>query len=255
MTDSAALDLSVVVITLNEEVDLPGCLDSVQDLNAEIVVVDNHSADRTLEIARRYTSNVHTRAFNGFAAQKQFAIEKASRNWILSLDADERLTPELAREIKALLVGTPVAAGYEIPFEVYSLGRKLRFGGFGSERHLRLFRKDSGRFSGDVHEGFTLAGPVGKLSGKIQHFPYRDLDEHLDKLNRYTTMAARAGLVQGRRITPFHHLLPPWVFFVRYVLRLGFLDGRAGLMQAVMAAFTSWAKYIKLARLQDRKGS
>ena len=254
MPDSAALDLSVVIITCNEETDLPGCLDSVRELGAEIVVVDNHSADRTLEIARRHTSNVHTRAFNGFAAQKQFAIEKATRSWMLSLDADERLTPGLAREIKALLSGAPAESGYEIPFEIHYLGRRLRFGGLGSERHLRLFRKDCGRFSGDVHEGFALAGPVGRLSGKIQHYPYRDLDEHLDKLNRYTTMAARAGLVQGRRITPFHHLLPPWVFFVRYGLRLGFLDGRAGLMQAVMAAFTTWTKYMKLAELQSRKG-
>ncbi len=142
--------LSVIVITLNEETDLPACLESVKALDAEIVVVDNHSSDRTREIAENAGAKFVIRDFEGYAPQKQSALDLATGDWVLSIDADERLTPELRDEIAALSESANGSgpSGYEIPFRVHFMGRRLRFGGLGGERHLRLFRRASGRFVG-----------------------------------------------------------------------------------------------------------
>jgi glycosyltransferase involved in cell wall biosynthesis len=258
MADERPLDLSVIIITFNEEADLPGCLDSVKGLGAQVVVVDNSSRDRTVEVARGHGAEVHDHAFSGYAPQKQFALEQARRGWVLSIDADERVTPELVQELRTVLASpspeSALPAGFEIPFEVHYLGRNLRYGGLGSERHLRLFRRDGGSFvGGTIHEGVNVSGPIGRLSGKIRHTPYRDLDEHIAKSSLYTTLAARKRFEQGSRSNPFYLLVPPWNFFVRYIVRLGFLDGRQGFVYAVMAAFYAWTKYTKLAQLQDPK--
>lgn len=243
--------LSVVVIALNEETDLPGCLESARDAASELVVVDSGSKDRTAAVARRYTPAVHRREFADYASQKQRAADLATGDWVLSLDADERLTPELARELAELLAGEPPHAGYRIPFEVWFLGRRLRHGGLGREEHLRLFRRSSGRFiGGGLHEGVEVRGTVGRLAGAIRHVPYRDIDDYLSKMSGYTTLAARKRRERGERFSPLHHLLPLWEFFVRTVLRLGVLDGTPGLAWAGLSAFHTWVKYLKLKQLE-----
>ena len=243
--------LTVIIITKNEEADLPACLDSVHPLAAEIIVVDNHSSDATVEIAMRYTPHVHQHAFADYASQKQFALDMATGDWVLSIDADERVSPELAFEISSILNGRPQEAGFEIPFDIYFMGKKLRFGGLGGERHLRLFRRGSGRFIGGIHEGIEVQGPVGRLRGKILHIPYRNIREYLDKMDRYTTMAANERLAQHRKFIPLHHLLPAWEFFVRTILRLGILDGTSGITWAGLSSFHTWIKFLKLREMQE----
>lgn len=247
--------LSVVIIARDEERDLPGCLDSVAGLADEVVVLDSGSTDRTRELARARGAKVFERPFDDYASHKQAAVERATGDWVLSIDADERVTPALRDEIRALLAAPPDGGagnvGYEIPFEVHFLGRRLRFGGLGSERHLRLFRRGRGRFTGgSLHEGVRVDGPVGRLRGPIRHLPYRDLGEYLAKLDRYTTLAAEKRRRAGRRFTPLHHLLPCWELFHRLVLRLGVLDGTPGVAWAGLSAFHTWVKYLKLRELQ-----
>ena len=261
-----SLDLSAVLITRNEERDLPACLDSLRGLASEIVVVDNHSTDRTVEIARGFGAQVEARTFDGYASQKQFALERATKGWILSIDADERVTPALAEELRRLLPaaeapptqlsparGAGAVNGFVIPFEVEFMGSVLRWGGLGSERHLRLVRQGRGRFTGGgLHEGLLAPEPLGRTAGCIRHIPYRDVDEYLEKLARYTSLAARKRWEAGRRASFAHHLLPFWELFVRLFLRLGVLDGFPGIVYAGLSCFHTWVKYVKLAELGRR---
>lgn len=244
--------LSVILITRDEAPDLPGCLESLKGLDAEIVAVDGGSTDATLDLLRRATPRVHHRIFDGFASQKQAALDLAAGDWVLSIDADERLSPELLSEIAAVVSSEAGPDGYEIPFEVRFLGRALRFGGPGSEKHLRLFRRGRGRFTGGrLHEGIELDGEIARLEGKMVHIPYRDLDEYLDKLRVYTTAAALKRREQGRRFSPLHHLLPFWELFRRLFLRLGVLDGTPGIVWAVLSSFHTWVKYVKLREMES----
>ena len=243
--------LSVIIITRNEEADLPGCLDSVRPLGAEVVVLDNASTDKTPEIARSRGCSVSGHPFKDYASQKQAALERASGEWVLSIDADERVTPELAEELLAVLASGPECRGFDIPFQVVFMGRTLRFGGLGGEHHIRLFSRDSARFVGGlVHEGVEVRGPVGWLRSSIRHIPYRDLDEYLEKMSVYTSNAARKRLAQGRRFCAWHHLLPFWEFFQRAVLRGGVLDGTPGIVYAGLSSFHTWLKYLKLRELE-----
>ncbi|MFA5139485.1 MAG: glycosyltransferase family 2 protein [Elusimicrobiota bacterium] len=242
--------LSVIIITRDEEADLPECLDSVRPLGAEIVVLDDASTDKTLEIARGRGCSVTAHPFKDYASQKQAALERASGEWVLSIDADERVTPGLAKEVLEVLASEPEPRAFEVPFEVVFMGRTLRFGGLGGEHHVRLFRRDSARFVGGlVHEGVEVRGPVGWLRSSIRHIPYRDLDEYLAKMSVYTSNAARKRRAQGRRFHAWHHLLPFWEFLQRAVLRGGLLDGTPGIVYAGLSSFHTWLKYLKLREL------
>lgn len=250
--------LSVFVIAKDEEADLPGALESVRALAEEIVVVDGGSSDRTREVARRYTDRVFERPFDpargqGFAEHKQFALDQTTREWALNLDADERLGPGLAEEISERLTRDParLPCAFSLPFQSYFLGRRLRHGGVGRERHVRLFLKSRAKFNGNrVHEGLEIQGGVERLSRPILHTPYRDLEEYLRKLNLYTSLSARQMREAGRRFRSWHHLIPVWEFARRYLFQLGFLDGRAGLAWAGLSAYYAWVKYLKLSELQ-----
>ncbi|HRY30097.1 MAG TPA: glycosyltransferase family 2 protein [Elusimicrobiota bacterium] len=248
--------LSVILITHNEEKDLPRCLDSLKGVADEIVVVDSHSADRTRDIARKYTDKVFERDFAGYGPQKQFALEQASGEWILNLDADECLTPGLAMEIRTYFQkGDPVPNGFWIPYENYFLGRRLRFGGSFREHHLRLFRKSQGHYAGRViHEGIAVSPPLGYLNGRIRHESYRGFTEYLEKCNEYTRLIAGQKFAQGRRFAAWHHLRLPWEFFVRYVVKLGFLDGQAGFVYAVLSAYYAWLKHVRLLDYERGEG-
>jgi glycosyltransferase involved in cell wall biosynthesis len=240
--------LSAVIITLNEERDLPGCLDSLEGLADEVVVVDSGSRDGTLHIARRRGAKVFERAFDGYGPQKQFAVERAAGEWVLSLDADERATPELAAEIRGLLAGRPPREdAFRVPFQIFFMGRRLRFGGCFRESHIRLFRRGRARFEPDmVHEGLLVEGAVGALKAAVRHESYRNFGEHLEKCRRYTAAIAQRKFAQGKRFQPWQHLRLPWEFFVRYVAKLGFLDGSAGFAYAALSAYYAWLKHARL---------
>lgn len=243
--------LSVIIIAKNEERDLPGCLDSVKGLADEIVLVDGRSTDRTREIARAAGAKVFEKDWEGYGPQKQHALEQASGDWVLNLDADERLSPALAEEIRSVLRGSGSPNGYELPFHVYFLGRRLRFGGCAREFHVRLFRRSAASYAGKaIHEGITVTPPLARLSAPVRHESYHDLGEYLEKCREYTGLIARDKYAKGQRFAVWHHLRLPWEFFVRYVAKLGFLDGNAGLVYAALSSYYAWLKHVRLLDLE-----
>lgn len=246
--------LSVIVITRNEQEALPDCLSSVKNIADEIVVVDTNSVDNTVEIARSFGAKILTHEFSGFSAQKQFALDQAQGPWVLNIDADERVSPNLAAELKRLLdgEGAPEFNGYKIFFHHHFGRSRLRFGGVQNETHLRLFRKDKARYGTEpVHEGISVEAPVGSLFSYIDHFSYKDIHDYLTKCNHYTTIIAREKFKKGARFRLRHYLRLPWEFFLRYVLLCGFLDGRVGLLYAVLSSYYVWLKYAKLRDFEE----
>lgn len=244
--------LSAILIAKNEERDLPGCLDSLRGLVSEIVVVvSDDTTDETENIAKRYKAKTSRRKFDDYAKMRQAGLNVAEGDWCLWIDPDERVTQDLADEIKGALSSSPPFVAVDIPFSVRFLGREMRWGGLGRESHIRLFKRESAEFTGGVlHESLVIDGPVGRFSGKIVHEPYRDIADYLSKLDRYTTLAAQKRFAEGRRFTVFHHLILPWEFFARVVLKGAFLDGYQGLVWAGLSAFHGWLKYVKLGRMQ-----
>ena|ERR1051326_2746079 len=241
------MPLSVTVITHNEEKNIAAALESVRWAD-EIVVIDSHSTDQTVEIARKYTDQVIVRDWPGYAAQKQFAAEQARHDWILSIDADERVTPELASEIQKILKSPPAdTQGFYISRRNYYLGQAVKHSGWAPDYQLRLYLRKSGRWRGDfVHESVSLTGQVGKLVGKLDHFSIQSLSAHHQRLDRYTTLAAADLRARGVRVSLLDLFLRPIFAWIRsYLLRAGFLDGSAGILIAYFAAYYIFLKYAK----------
>ena len=245
--------ISVIVITRDEAHTIEACLESVRWAD-EIVVLDSGSRDKTVEICRRFTNQVFETDWPGFGVQKNRALERAGGDWILSLDADERVTPALAEEIESRLPGSR-ANGFLIPFRSSYLGRFMNHGDWRSEHHLRLFRRSAGRFTDDrVHERLMVEGPVEKLSNSIEHHSFDDLEEVLEKVNRYSTAGAELKLSRGQRSSLFKAISHSfWTFFKGYLLKGGFLDGREGFLLAVSNAEGCFYRYVKLIYLQSGK--
>jgi glycosyltransferase involved in cell wall biosynthesis len=243
--------LSVAIITYNEEANLQEALESVKWVD-EIVVVDAHSTDRTVEIARAYTDRVFVRAWPGFVAQKNFAVEQTGHEWVLSLDADERLSPTLQEEIQALCGSGMTADAYSMPRRAYFLGRWIAHSGWYPDYKIRLFRKSHGRWQGGaVHESVQVTGVVGYLRGDLLHYPYRDLAHNLQTIDRYSTFGAEKLYAAGRRAHWYDVTLrPAGTFLKKYILRQGFRDGYPGLVIATLTAYGNFAKYAKLWELQ-----
>jgi glycosyltransferase involved in cell wall biosynthesis len=230
--------LSVTVITLNEAGRLRACLESVAWAD-EIVVVDAESQDKTVAVAREFTDRVWVRPWPGFAAQKNFALEQATGDWVLSLDADEEVSSELRTEIEALLARDAVHDGYAMPRRNLFLGQWVRRGGLYPDWQLRLFRRGRGRFADRaVHEAVQVMGPVGRLRGHLIHRSYESLDDFLERAHRYSTLAAADLVRGGRRVRAVELILrPAGRFLGMYVLRGGFLDGGKGLLLAALYAY------------------
>ena len=246
--------LTVTVITLNEAENIGPALESVSWAD-EIIVVDSHSTDDTAAVARRYASRVEVRDWPGYSAQKNYAAEMASNDWILSIDADERVTPELAAEIRALAAGTPQARGYRIPRVTWYLGRWIRGTDWYPDYQLRLYDRRAGRWNGRaVHESVSLDGAPGVLRHDLQHHAYRDISEHLATIDRYTTLAAGQWLAEGRRTSAAGAVAHAGFAFLRnYVLRRGFMDGSAGLIVSALNAYYVFLKLAKLWELQHQR--
>ncbi len=240
-------NLSVIVITKDEAVNIRECLESVA-WASEIIVVDSASTDGTLEIAHEFTQHVHVHAdWPGFGAQKNRALSYASKEWVLSLDADERVTPELRSEIEAVLKN-PQADGYDIPRLSNFCGRFIRHAGWHPDYVLRLFRRGKGRFSDSlVHESIQLQGTKARLQQPLLHYSYRDLEDVIAKLNSYSSAASVMLERKGKKGSLAQAIVHGvWAFIRTYFLRRGFLDGREGFMLAVMNAENSYYRYIKL---------
>jgi len=255
-----AKTLSVVLITLNEAANLPRTLASAQGLG-EVIVVDSGSTDSTVEIARSFGAQVFTESWKGFGSQKNSAIARATTDWILSLDADEELSPALIGEIKALLGGRPEFNAYLIPRLNHFLGEPLRHGGYWPDPKLRLFRRGMAQFSErPVHETMQSNEPTGRLKGHLIHHCYPTLDEYIEHMDRYSTINAQMIADAGRAGTSWAWLVwnaglnPAATFLYNYFFRLGFLDGRAGLLQHINhSVYIHWkfAKAWALAREQS----
>jgi glycosyltransferase involved in cell wall biosynthesis len=243
--------LSVTIITRNEAANIEAALQSVAWAD-ERVVVDAESTDATIDLAAPLADQVVVRPWPGFGAQKNYAASIASHDWILSLDADERVSAPLAGEIRALLAGEPPCRGYRIPRVTWHLGRWMRSTDWYPDYQLRLYDRRAGRWSDRrVHESVQVAGPVGRIRGEILHYAYRDLSHHLQTIDWYTTLAAEELAAGGRRTGPVGLLLHPLAAFVRnYVLRRGFRDGTAGL---VVSAMNAYYVFLKLAKLWERR--
>lgn len=243
--------LSVVIITYNEEENIGRCLEKVKWAE-EIIIVDNFSTDLTRDIAGRYTDQIFQRKWDGFGSQKNYAISKATNNWILAIDADERVTRELSDEILALFrSGEPLLAGYELPYKVFFGDRWVRHGGWYPEYHLRLFRKDKGRFKERlVHEGVEVSGPVGRLHNFVEHYTYRSISDFVQRMDRYSTLSAEAYYKEGRQVGWIETAFRAWFTFVQmYILKRGFLDGAVGFQLAILYSYYTFVKYAKLREL------
>jgi glycosyltransferase involved in cell wall biosynthesis len=242
--------LSVVLIAQNAAQQLERCLPSASFAD-EIVLVDSGSTDATLEVARKHGARVVPKDWLGFGRQKQFAVEQARHDWVLCLDADERVSTELRASIERAL-GAPVAPVYRMARCNRFLGCWLRHGEGYPDWSPRLFDRRQARWSDDpVHEKLLYAVTPGTLEGDLLHDPAEDLGRYLDKQNRYSTLAAEQLDERGRSAGPFELLASPAVRFLKfYVLRLGFLDGVPGLVHIGIGCMNSYLKYAKLIELR-----
>ena len=243
--------LSAILITRNEEANLEDCLASLDGLATQIVVVDTQSTDRTLVIAQRYGALISSPTdWPGFGPQKNRALDLASEDWVLSLDADERLTPELRAEIKGVL-DKPQTDCYAIPRLSWYCGRFMRHSGWTPDYVDRLFKRGSARFSTDlVHERLIPKGPVLRLKNQMLHYSFMNLAQVQEKMERYSTASAQQAFARGKTASPLKAIVHgAWSFFRTYILRAGFLDGPQGFSLALANAKGSYLRYIKLWRL------
>lgn len=239
--------VSVIVITRNEERNIRDCLSSARWAD-EIIVVDSGSSDGTVAAAREFSDKVFERPWEGFGASKNFALSQARNDWVFWLDADERVTPELAEEIELSLSGQTDMVGFSVPRKAFFLGTWIRHCGWYPGRVVRLFRRDKAVFSNDrVHERLIADGPVAELKSDLLHYTDPSLEHYFTKFNRYTSLAAEDLAGKGRRTGIGRMLLNPvWTFFRMYFLRLGFLDGMPGLILCMLSAGYVFTKYAKL---------
>ena len=248
--------VSVIVVCFNEEENIRACLESVAWCD-EIVVVDARSTDRTAEIVREFTDRVFIRDWPGYREQKQFALEQARFEWVLNVDADERVSPELRAEIQRELAhGAAGIDGFYLPRLVHYLGRWWYRAGWYPDYRLRLFRRAKARWGGiNPHEKVLLEGNARRLSGSLLHFTYADVSQHLMTVNRLTDISSVEALKRNRVDRGRLLLRPAWRFFRSLVLDRGILEGWAGYFVSATAAFYVFLKYAKALEIKDSRGA
>jgi glycosyltransferase involved in cell wall biosynthesis len=246
------LPVSAIVVCFNEEENIGRCLESVQWCD-EIVIVDSFSADRTVEICRQFTDIVIQRKWTGYRDQKEFAHSRASKDWVLLVDSDEEVTPALQTEIRqALMLDGAQYSAYLVPRLMFYLGRWWKRGGWYPDYDVRLFRRDRAKWGGtEPHEKIIVDGAVRRLQNPLHHFSYRSIDDHIQRINRFTSISSTELRKQGQRWHLSDALLRPAFRFCRsYFLKRGFMEGFAGFYVAVSAAVYVFLKYAKLWELE-----
>lgn len=245
--------LSVIIITKNESAHIARCLSSVAWAN-EIIVLDSGSEDDTVAICRRYTDKVFETDWPGFGIQKQRAVNKATQPWVLSIDADEQVTPELRKEIEQAISQTHIN-GFEIPRLSSYCGKQIKHGGWWPDYVLRLFQREYGHFTEDlVHERIIVDGTVQRLKAPLIHEAFINPEEVLHKINNYSSLGAEKLYRAGKRTTLRQAIVKGlWTFFRTYCVKAAFLDGRQGLMLAISNAEGTYYKYLKLLNMQRSK--
>ena len=249
-------EVSAIVVCFNEEDNIRDCLESLRWCD-EIVVVDSFSTDRTVEICRDYTDRIFQRQWNGYREQKAFAHSQSTREWVISVDADERVPPELRAEILEELSrhGERYDA-FSVPRLVHYLGRWWWRGGWYPDYDIRVFRNGKARWGGqEPHERILVDGRLRRLKHPLHHYTYRDISDHLRQINRFTTVSSAELQKMGKRWRIMDQLFrPPFRFFRSYILKRGFLDGLPGLFVAATAAIYVFLKYAKLKELEAFEG-
>jgi len=242
--------VTVTIITLNEAAHIADAIDSAAWAD-EVIVVDSGSADDTLAIARARGARTETRSWTGYVDQKNFAAGLARHDWIFSLDADERVPQGLAEEIRRVIAGPSPKPAYRVPRITFHLGRWVRTTDFYPDFQTRLYDRRSARWQGQyVHESIAADGPVGQLEQELQHYSYRDLADHMDRLNHYTTLAARQMYERGRRASVLDLVVQgPAAFLRNYILRRGILDGSVGFTLSCVNAYAVFLKFAKLRQM------
>ena len=241
--------LSVILITRNEEANLADCLASLEGIAQQIVVVDTNSSDRTLDIAKSYGAAIaQPPDWPGFGPQKNRALDLATGEWVLSLDADERLTPALKSEIVTAIHHSAHVDCFAIPRLSWYCGRFIRHSGWNPDYVDRLFKRGSARFSDDlVHERLITSGQVAKLENPMLHYSFMNYSQVLQKIDRYSTASAEQAFAKGKTSTPLKAVLHGvWSFFRTYFLQAGFLDGPQGFTLAMSNAQGTYYRYVKL---------
>lgn len=248
------MTLTVAMITLNEEKNLERTLKSVQDFADEIVIVDSGSTDRTEEIAKKFGAKFVYQEWLGYGLQRNKAIELSTSDWILNIDADEEISPELANKIKGIKENSRYKV-YKINFMSVCFNKKIKHGGWSNSYRIRLFKKDAGRFNENaVHEEFITKEEVSKLNEYIYHHSYSDLADYLRKFNKYTTLGAVEYHYKNKKAGIISIVLSPLYKFIRmYIFRLGFLDGIEGFVLAILSALYTMVKYYKLREIYKNK--
>ncbi len=250
------MSLSVIVITFNEEMNIGACLQSVEWAD-EIIVVDSKSSDKTVEIAKAYTDKVVITDWFGYAENKRIALSRASCEWVLWLDADERVSPELKDEIIELLAANPCQNGFQIKRKAFFLGKWIKHCGWYPGYVLRLFRRQHGDFNNKkVHEGLEVAGEIGQSRHALLHYTDHILDHYLSKFNRYTTLAAKE-MAQNKQRTNVAEMCfrSLFAFIKMYFFKLGILDGPKGFMLCLLSSGYVMCKYAKLWEIEKQKRS
>ncbi|MBA3830001.1 MAG: glycosyltransferase family 2 protein [Taibaiella sp.] len=242
--------ISVVIITLNEQKNIDRCLASVKNIADEIVIVDSYSKDDTLKIAASYGARIIMQDFLGYGAQKNFANQQASHNWILSLDADEALSTELRDSIIKVKVH-PEYDTYSLTRLTNYCGKWIRHCGWYPDKKVRLFDKTKGVWKGEkIHEYWEPKNDdskIGELAGDLLHYSYYTVSDHIIQLEKFTDIAAREAVAQGKDCSIWKIVVGPfWNFFSNYIIRLGILDGAAGYLICKITAYATFVKYAKI---------
>jgi len=245
--------LTTIIPCKNEELNIRSCIESVLDISDEILVADSGSTDRTMEIVKEYNCRIIEREYVYSADFKNWAIPQAKNQWILIIDADERITPELSQEIEQVFQEEPEYDGYIIYRRNYIFGHVVRRSGWGTDNVLRLFKRDTSRYKDmRVHSEIVVeSGKVGKLQGKLEHYTYWSFGQIMEKYERYATWAAEDLEEKGKK-SGFLHItfLPLWRFFRQYFIQRGFLDGIPGLIVCTISMYYVFLKYAKLWAMQ-----
>lgn len=249
------LNISVIIITKNEEKNIKECLESVKWAE-EIILVDSFSTDKTLEIAKNYTDKIFLREWKGFAEQKKFALNQATNEWILSIDADERVSHQLKEKIESLLKTKEIEKydGFLIKRENYFLGKVIRGCGWGNDYQLRLFRKNKTDLTKRlVHEGFVVNGSIGKIKEPMLHFSYQSFNDAINKINHYSSLEALEKFSK-KKVNAISILFTPFIYFLQhFIFRFGFIDGIYGLFVSLLHGLTKFLVQLKIWELQHKR--
>jgi glycosyltransferase involved in cell wall biosynthesis len=238
--------ITAIIPTLNEEIHIADAIESVSFAD-EIIVIDSYSKDKTVKIAEKFNVKIIKRKFDDFSSQKNYAIQQAKYAWIYILDADERVTPAVKKEILEAVQDPKENVGFYVRRTFYFCGRKINYGGCQRDKVVRLFLKEHCEYKGVVHETIAANGKLGFFKNKIEHYSYKNYDHYISKMNHYGALRGNQFYEEGRKVNLYHILVkPPARFIIHYFIRRGFLDGFPGYVFAKTQSYGVYTKYLKL---------